>query len=361
MYSMLPRTWLNQHNWDTSVYADNAGGADRRKKLYGMIKSVCEDFYIVKRHQIGIYPEDRAIMAYGGETYSVGFENLGRLMYIGTDVVCVEKQGTVIKMVPFTENNGIAFIQSQGFLSEYGVALAQLTVRDKEARTNYLPENNLGPHKANLGNLTDCDSSGIVIGMKVRGATRLGIDLNTIDEINQVNENDDEFIPIELEDLKESNKANSHWDGLVGISNRTGELYKSLTEHEKNFYYYYLNDRPRILGGDVRNIDYLEEHRIELNTVLAIIKPQAFWNWLRWKLLETWPRRNYLRGDLNFRDDIRTPTMNRFIDFCHERTRTVAESHLDYVRSQMRDINGMYDDIDGFQDNVTDCQESHHG
>jgi hypothetical protein len=66
------RTWLNQHGWDTSVYNDNTtGGARRRKDLYDMIKPVCEDFYHVKRHQIGIYPEDRAMMAYGGVTYAV--------------------------------------------------------------------------------------------------------------------------------------------------------------------------------------------------------------------------------------------------------------------------------------------------
>ena len=91
-----------------------------------------------------------------------------------------------------------------------------------------------------LGNLTDCDSSGIVIGMKVKGATRLGIDLDTIDEINQVNKGlEDELdidLPIELEDLEESNSANTHWEGLVGITNRTGKLYESLSVLERDFY-----------------------------------------------------------------------------------------------------------------------------
>ena len=223
------RTWLNQHNWDTSVYNDNTtGGTKRRKDLYDMIKPVCEDFYHVKRHQIGIYPEDRAVMAYGGVMYTVSFDNLENLMYHGTDVICVEKQGTVIKMVPFTRNNGVAFIQSQGFISEYGVALARLANRDLEAETDYLDlDNHDRPYRGNLGNLTDCDSSGIVIGMKVKGATRMGIDLDTIDEINQVNKGlEDELdidLPIELEDLEESNSANSHWDGLVGITKRNGQ------------------------------------------------------------------------------------------------------------------------------------------
>ena len=52
------RTWLNHHGWDTSVYADTAGGgSDRRKAFYDKIKDVCESYYGVKRHQIAIYPD----------------------------------------------------------------------------------------------------------------------------------------------------------------------------------------------------------------------------------------------------------------------------------------------------------------
>ena len=47
--------------------------------------------------------------------------------------------------------------------------------------------------------------------MKVKGAERLGIDLDTIDEINRVNEGlEDELdidLPIELDDLEESNSC----------------------------------------------------------------------------------------------------------------------------------------------------------
>lgn len=121
------RTLLNQRGWDTSVYNDSeAGGSDRRKSLYDKIQDVCEKNYGVKRHQIGIFPDERAIMAFKGGMYTVGFEGLRALMHNGTDVIVVEKAGTVMKMVPFTSKFGIAFIQSQGFVSEYGIALAGL-------------------------------------------------------------------------------------------------------------------------------------------------------------------------------------------------------------------------------------------
>ena len=93
----------------------------------------------------------------------------------------------------------------------------------------------------------------------------MGIDLDTIDEINQVNEGLEEELdidlPIELEDLEESNTPNTHWDGLVGITEERGKLYESLSLYEKRFYLRYLLARPEILGGDIRFIDYLEEHQ----------------------------------------------------------------------------------------------------
>lgn len=350
------RTWLNQHGWDTSVYNDNTvGGATRRKDLYDMIKSVCEDFYHVKRHQIGIYPDERAVMAYNGMMYAASFDNLRNLMSLGTDVICVEKQGTVIKMMPFTDNAGVAFIQSQGFISEYGIALARLANRDRDASYKYT-DRYLPRSRANLGNLTDCDSSGLVIGMKVKGATRIGIDPDTIDEINQVNKGlEDELdidLPLELEDVEESNEINDHWKGLRGILDGTGKFYKSLTWMEISDYRDYLTARPEILGGDTMLIDYLKDKRIELNTILALVKPQAFWNWLRWRMLQLWPSRNYLRGGLYLDDNLRTPTLNRFIDFYEKQTEPVIRNSVTEARNEVSFVRGLYDDVDGFSDNV---------
>jgi hypothetical protein len=285
-------------------------------------------------------------------------------MYTGCDVICVEKQGTVIKMMPFIRSNGIAFIQSQGFISEYGVALARLGNGDLQAGKDYLSHDEIGKLSkhlsSNLGNLTDCDSSGIAIGMKVKGARRLGIDLDTIDEINQVNKGLGEKLgidlPIKLKDLEESNTENTHWRGLYGIvtNDTTGKLYKSLSVDERIFYRKYLTARPKILGGRITFLDYLKDHRIELNTVLGIVKPQAFWNWLRWKILQVWPRRNYLRANLNLSDDkIRTPTMTRFIDYYHNQTQLIAQDRLGKERYKMLKVEGMYDDEEGFMDNTT--------
>jgi hypothetical protein len=352
------RTWLNQHNWDTSVYNDSAkSGSKRRKTFYDKIKGVCEDTYHVKRHQIGIFPEERALMSYRGRTYAVGFDELNTLVHLGTDVIAVEKQGTVLKMEPFTKDNGVAFIQSQGFISEYGIALAQLTTAQTQVTKDYLNSDDAVTMPGHLGNLMDCDSSGFLIGIQVKGAVRLGINLETIDEINHVNKGlGDKLgikLPITLADVQETTTINYHWKSLRGIIDGKGNAYKSLSDNEKIYYRKYLLSKPRILGGKTTLLDYLKENRIELNTILALIKPQAFWNWLRWKLLKTWPSRNYYwRGGLELEDDIRTPTMNRFIDFYGKYTKSITEPSLKNQRHALTKVEYMYDDMDGFQDNI---------
>jgi hypothetical protein len=163
------RTRLSQQGYDVSVY----GNADRRKDFYALIKPVCEDDFKVKRHSIGIFPKDRAIMACHGNIYAVNFNNLRMLMSSGTDVIVVEKEGTVIKMLPFTKSNGIAFIQAEGFVTEYGIALARIAMHGNECQdyTNgYIPK-----HIGHVGILTDCDASGITIGLQIKDVTRLGL------------------------------------------------------------------------------------------------------------------------------------------------------------------------------------------
>ena len=366
------RTWLNQHGWETSVYNDTtAGGADRRKDLYDMIQDVCEKFYHVKRHQIGIFPEDRAVMAYNGTMYAASFDNLRRLMTNGTDIVCVEKQGPVMKMMPFTVNTGVAFIQSQGFISEYGVALARLANKDSETAAEYTNKR-IPIYRGHVGTLTDCDSSGVVLGMKIKGATRLGIDLDTLDEIKQANKGKEDELDIdldndlELDQLEESNDENTHWKGLKGIIYGTGHLYEELSTIEKMNYREYLLARPKILQDhpDLENgtiLEYLAEHRIELNTILAAIKPEAFWNWLKWKLLQVWPDRDYRRGGLLLDESMATPTLYKFNTYYLEQTRPVIAKSIIEARSDAGYVRGIYDDTDGFGDNVKIIKKSIEG
>lgn len=69
------RTWLNQHNWDTSIYGSGEN-SPRRKRFYSKIRRVCETFYGKKHHEVGIFPNDRAAMTFGGTGYAANYHNL---------------------------------------------------------------------------------------------------------------------------------------------------------------------------------------------------------------------------------------------------------------------------------------------
>ena len=62
-------------------------------------------------------------MAFQGELYNVNIDNIGWLKELGTDLIIVEKEGIVDKLVPFTTEFRIAMLFSRGFVSEYGEML----------------------------------------------------------------------------------------------------------------------------------------------------------------------------------------------------------------------------------------------
>jgi hypothetical protein len=359
------RTWLEQHGWDTSVYTDTVeGGSKRRKDFYDKIQGVCEDYYHVKRHQIAIYPSDRAVMAFGGYEYSVGFHQLDSRMYNGTDIIVVEKAGTVIKMMPFTEKNGIAFVHSEGFVSEYGIALARLAMGHTQAAEYLRCFDGLNDKepihdllRGNLGMLTDCDSSGLAIWAKIPGAIRLGVDINTIAEMNQVNPE----LGLELEDMVEGSRINSHWMGLASLysGNGKGTLRKALenaglsefeTSQMIQTYSSYLDGTiVDENGNSVKRLEYLKDHRIELNTILDAAGPEAFWKWLRWKILQTWPYRNYFYRAISFDDYMYSPTMNKFLDWATNLSKPIIKDDLIDAERHLR-YEGLIDDVDEYKE-----------
>lgn len=77
-----------------------------------MVTEVCDKLGIY-RHDIGILPADRAKMVFQGNSYSkyVSFESLNWLCSYGTDVIFIEKEGVVNRLVPFTKKVGIALVQ----------------------------------------------------------------------------------------------------------------------------------------------------------------------------------------------------------------------------------------------------------
>jgi hypothetical protein len=348
------RTHLNQNGWDTSVYSDTAkGGKERRAEFYSKIKDVCEGFYGKKRHEIGIFPNDRATMTFRGQAYGVSFDSLRRLMPNGTDVVFVEKQSTVTLMSPYTEGVGISFIDSEGFGSEYGVALARLCDQQKKVAESYIDNDNgkysYPIHRGHLANITDCDVSGVAIGIKVNGSNRLGLDLGSIEEINNVNPG----LDLTIEDLQEDidTSRNTHYLGLLGIFKGKGKLHDSLTELERYHYKNYLSQQFEVDDEEIRFIDWLAMHRIELDTLLAAAEPEACWNWLKWKLSNIWPERNYNRA-IFLNDFLNTPILDKFNEWYQNLSKSVIAAKVKEKKDQLSKVKGFFDDIETEQEEI---------
>ncbi len=314
------RKRFDERGYDVNIYGDDP---QRRKKFYAKIKQVCEDDFNVKRHQIGIFPQDRAQMAFKGRIYSVGFENIRQLMHNGIVVIVVEKEGTVIKMVPFTESLGVAFIQSQGFVSEYGIALARIVVGGNEC--HYYTDGYI-PHIGNLGLLTDCDASGIILGLKIKNARRLGIGLDTLEELNRMNPG----LGLTFEDLEESCSTSTHWKGLsdllAGNGRKKNAMTYSWSKEEMSYYIPYLWKEY----DNVPFIDYLKNKRIELNTILTAVKPEIFWNWLKKKILDTWPYVDYNRA-VYTPTKVLTPIQQNFITMLENNSEPLLKNKYDAI------------------------------
>jgi hypothetical protein len=308
---------------------------DIREKIHNYIKEYCDKLRI-KRHEIGIFPADRAILAFRGILYSVGFREIEQLAMLGTDIICVEKMGIIEKLGLYTKDFGIALLQSQGFMSEYGSMLVRTAKK----------------YGANVAILTDFDDSGVLLGYQLEGVIRFGIDIDTIKEINEIlSELNSEFrISI---DLQEKKGAQNHWRQLKDLSEGwykdkdDRQHYRIHDNEHREFYRDYLN--KKIDNTNQTYIQFLQYRRIELDSILRAVKGQVFWRWLKNKILEKFPYRDYNRAiDM---PTILTPTMIRFFEcvkrFSNRSLRNKIRqerSNLEYV-GDLINVNEKSDEI----------------
>jgi hypothetical protein len=170
--------------------------------------------------------------------------------------------------------------------------------------------------------------------------------------MDQVNESLGIDLDLTIEDLKETTSVNSHWTALDGILLGTGKVYQGLSAQETIFYRNYLSQYHAINGDNIPFINYLEENRIELNTILAAAKPEPFWNWLRWKLLQLWPDRDYRRGGIILSATMQTPTARRFFEWHAKQTKPVIEPSVKKANDELSKVKGFYEDVNTRQKEI---------
>lgn len=287
----------------------------KREKIHNYVKEYC-DSKNIKRHKIGIFAADRALLAYRGELHSVGIDKITELAKKGTDIICIEKKNIVDRLVHFTSKFGIALVQSQGFMSEYGAMLVQTAKQNG----------------ANVAILTDFDDSGVLLGYQLEGVVRFGVDPDTINEINGIlkqQEKGKDNISISLleEKYKRSaknpketdDKKQNHWKVLKELvdgwyKDEDDKQHHRIWDYPHMMgYHNYLKKKIHPDGKGEMYFEYLQSRRIELDSLLTFVSIDVFWIWLRNKILQTFPKRNHNRT-VNVPSFVYTTTMNEFIE-----------------------------------------------
>jgi 5S rRNA maturation endonuclease (ribonuclease M5) len=138
-----------------------------RDYITGMIKLVCEDDLDVKREDIGILAADRAQLYFRGKWMDVGLKEIEQLSMYGIALLIIEKEGVAEQLSVFADEKGIALLNTRGFLTEYAEILSKKSEEEG----------------CKVAILTDFDASGLVLAAKAPNAYRIGIDFETLEDL----------------------------------------------------------------------------------------------------------------------------------------------------------------------------------
>lgn len=267
--------------------------AYRRPHIQGkMLTDICENELGKKRHELGIFVDERTQFVYRGESNSVGFYDIERLVNKGTDIILAEKAYAVKKLAPVTQNFSIVLMECGGNFVEYARRLCEQAVK----------------RGCNVAILTDFDISGIAMCLKIPWATRIGIDESTVyalelteNELREVTEryNADpgqmKFVTTTLDTYAKKGWIDGPLD-LVGEGDYNIELIKGL------------------MLGQRQAVRYLQTTRIELDHVIEVVGQERFFKWLKETMEERFPDRDYNYGVDNATvDEIRPPLAKEFV------------------------------------------------
>ena len=108
-----------------------------------------------------------------------------------------------------------------------------------------------------------------------------GVDILDLDELIEGRDTTDTWKSLEYLTKGQERKSKSNHT-LVPIRN---------TSHERQYINYLMNKTYNDEGETY--LDFLEENRIELNTIMTQIGAKRFWNWLYSQIIKTFPTRHY--------------------------------------------------------------------
>jgi hypothetical protein len=221
-----------------SIFEQNGMKKPSREWVKKLIKKACDDFGVT-RESLNIFAGARAVMYFQGNWSSVKFDDVKSLARNGTDILFIEKMGIVEIFTEHADKYGMAIVNTQGLLTEYGKDLM------KEAQRQ-------GGHVAIL---SDYDDHGLLLASKVPDIPRIGIDERTF-----------HYFRLSREAL-------------------------SIEGQQRLVNYEFLN----IFNNETIDKEFVKKRRVEIDAVLEQVGDERLWEYTMEKLIEFFPSRDYNR------------------------------------------------------------------
>jgi hypothetical protein len=263
----------------------------KRKSFVARIKPVCEGLGRT-REDFGIIAKPRATMYFNGEWSSVSYDAIEELAENGTDIIFIEKKGIAEVLCEYADNYGIALVDTQGFLTDYAKDLVEAG----------------GISGANVAIVSDYDASGIKLAHDAGDIPRLGVDQEMLDYFGL-----DKYDPT----LSVPMKADK--DVITPIED--------------------------LVSSDV--LEFLKYKKVEIDSVLAVVGNERFWEYLIKKLEEYYPTRNYTRV-IDPKPDASNyyPSIILSLEISFKRyINLILEDEHKKIAGELEEVEGFIDDV----------------
>jgi hypothetical protein len=275
-----------------------------REHITSSIRDECAKLGVT-REQIGIIAADRAQLYYKEKWTDVGLDEIEKQVEYGTDLVMVEKEGIVSQINLLANRKAIALLNTRGFFVEYASKLAKLA--DKRG--------------CNVSLLVDWDVSGLLIFLKVRriipGVKRIGVDFKTVDDLGLRAADVEEKYTPDKGHLKSLKKE------LAELTDLERREFGQGSDLEKE----YVNIQ--------NNLGYLEEKRIEINSIVSELNDNArFWNWVEEQLRDCFPDRDFMRS-VDIPDYVEPEPLQRLNDIIRQKGTAVLKPRKEELEDKL--------------------------
>jgi len=286
-----------------------------RKNQTNSIIEICKELDTT-REDLKIFASSRAFFYYEDGRTPVSLSTIQNLIKKGTDIIIIEKEGICELLFDKIKKSGIALLDTKGFAVEYAKRLSGLS-------------------QSNIAMITDFDDSGLLMYEDVKklipSLYRIGIDLNTVKDLVYKY---DKSTGITLENVKEDNISSNHWERL-----------RTIYAFKINSIEGYGLDDDETKETLRKNLEYIKNKRIEIDGIEGVIGIDKFWQFIKNKLNERFPIRDYNRA-------IQVPEAEypeiflRFHELLLGKIKTVLEPDVKRIKGELKEFKGIMDDTD---------------